>query len=310
MNKLLILIVIVTLSPQSFSADRMCDKFDFLDCPDVFSGNRSSGASVPSQGASLSSVPASIANVDRTGVEVIKYVGSYDVNFVAGTGVVGSGFSTTNNEGTFFGNVPLESDAEYLVRRIRSDKFKSQKYNGVVALNLFGKSKRKKMFSASVGLVGKYNSKTSKPNGGIGTTLKFGPLSASYTRVRDDGRPDEDQIISYYSDTLSAGFKIANLAVDWTYIQNNTPTRTYAKIFSASLFFKKIMFTYGRRTEEHGHPSIVFSNEFVTVTDPTDTSRTFGFLGLQYMIKKRFIIGAYSNYYLNSDISLGFSAFF
>ena len=64
-------------------------------------------------------VPASIANIDRTGIETI------DINFVAGTGVVGSGFSTTNNEGTFFGNIPLESDAEFLVREINRCQYRS-----------------------------------------------------------------------------------------------------------------------------------------------------------------------------------------
>jgi hypothetical protein len=122
------LLIIFFLFPVlTCAAERMCDKFDFLDCPDVFSGNRSGGASVPGQGPSLSTVPASIADIDRTGIELIKYEGSYDVNLVAGTGVIGFGFSTTNNEGAFFGNIPIESDQEYWIRKTNTDRYKSQK---------------------------------------------------------------------------------------------------------------------------------------------------------------------------------------
>lgn len=296
------------LCSSAFGADRMCDKFDFMDCPDVFSGNRSSGASVPGQGPSLSNVPASIANIDKTGIEVIKYEGSYDINLVAGTGVVGSGFSTTNNEGTFFGNIPIESDNEFWTRKIGTDKFKSNKINGVIAFNLFGKSKSKRSISASVGLVGKYNSKTSNPNGGLGVTLKGGPVSASYTRTRDDDITGDNETVEYYTDSISAGFKIANVAVDYTYLRNSTSFKTYARIFSMSLFFKKMMITYGQRTEEHGHPSIVIKDPLYV--DPDDVQDRYAFLGFQYMFKKRFIFGLYHNYYLNNDFSLGLSAFF
>ena len=167
-----------------------------------------------------------------------------------------------------------------------------------------------KSIAASIGLVGKYNTKTSKPNGGVGATIEAGPISASYTRVRDDGKPDDGAVINYYTNTFSAGFKILNIAVDWTYIKNNTTTKTYAKILSASVFFKKVMATWGTRTESHGHPTVIFYDEFGAFTDPDDTEAKHSFLGLQYMFKKRFIFGVYKNYYLNNDFSLGLSAFF
>jgi hypothetical protein len=284
----------------------MCDKFDFLECPDVFSGNRSGGASVPGQGASLSSVPASIANVDRTGLEVIKYEGSYDVNIVAGTGVVGSGFSTTNNEGTFFGNIPIESDQEYWTRKTNTDKYKSQKLNGVIAFNLLGK--KIKTFGASLGLVGKYNGETSKVGGGAGLTLRLGVISASYTRSRDDGKDGTGLVSSYYTDSISAGFKIANTAVDYTLLKNSTDYQTEASIFSASVFLKKLMLTYGVRKEKHGHPGVLGTNPLQV--DPYDLKDEYGFLGIQFMYKKRMIFGLYHNYYLNNGFSLAFSAFF
>ncbi|MFT6068996.1 MAG: hypothetical protein ACJAT2_002241 [Bacteriovoracaceae bacterium] len=288
------------------AADRMCDKFDFLDCPDVFSGNRSGGASVPGQGASLSTVPASIANIDRTGVEIIKYDSSFDINLVAGTGVVGSGFSTTNNEGTFFGNIPIESDREFWNRKTNTDKYKSQKINGVLAFNLLGK--KNKIYSASLGLVGKYNGETSKIGGGAGLTLRFGVLSASYTRTRDDGVDGDGLVSTYYTDSLSAGFKIANVAVDYTLLKNSTDYQTTARIFSISIFLKRVMLTYGQRSEDHGHPVVLTSDPLLV--DSTDRKDHYGFLGVQVMFKKRFIFGVYNNYYLNNDFSAAFSAFF
>jgi hypothetical protein len=284
----------------------MCDKFDFLDCPDVFSGNRSGGASVPGQGPSLSTVPASIANIDRTGIEIIKYENSFDVNIVAGTGVVGSGFSTTNNEGSFFGNIPIESNEEYWNRRTNTDKYKSQKINGVLAFNLLGK--KSKVFSASLGLIGKYNGETSKIGGGAGATLRFGLLSASYTRTRDDGKDGNNLVSTYYTDSLSTGFKIANVAVDYTYIRNSTDYETNVRIFSISVFLKKLMLTYGKRSEDHGHPGIITSDPLIV--DSSDLKDRMAFLGVQYMFKKKFIFGIYHNYYLNNDLSLAFSAFF
>lgn len=288
------------------AAERMCDKFDFLDCPDVFSGNRSGGASVPGQGPSLSTVPASIANIDRTGIEIIKYDGSYDINFVAGTGVVGSGFSTTNNEGTFFGNIPIESDSEYWVRKTNTDKYKSKKINGVLAFNILGK--KSKIYSLSAGLVGKYNGETSKFGGGGGLTIRFGVLSASYTRTRDDGKDGTGLISSYYTDSISAGFKIANVAVDYTYLKNSTDYETEARIFSVSVFLKKLMLTYGTRSEDHGHPGVLIAEPLIV--DSNDLTDSYGFLGVQFMYKKKFIFGLYHNYYLNNDLSLAFSAFF
>lgn len=308
MNWFFIPTILVIFSFSVSAADRLCDKLDFIDCPDAFSGNRSSGASVPGQGSILSTAPASIANINKTGIEAIKYEGSYDINIVSGTGVVGSGFSTSNNEGTFFGNIPIETDNEFWTRKINTDKYKSHKLNGIVALNLFGKSKGQKFFSASIGLVGKYNSDTSNANGGLGLTLKAGPISASYTRSRDDDINGDNELIEYYTDSYSAGFKIANVAVDYTYLRNSTSLKTYARIFSVSAFLKKMMLTYGQRTEEHGHPVVISSDPLLIDTD--DIQDRYGFLGFQYMFKKRFIFGIYHNYYLNNDFSLGLSAFF
>jgi len=308
LNWIALIFIFLSYSNSVFAA-RICERFKYIACPGVFSGGRSSGASLPSRSSSFSFNPSGISPKKGFGIEVIKYVNSFDFSIFSGTGVVGSGLSSTNNEGTYFGNIPYESDAEYQVRKLRTDKFKPQKYSAALSFMLIGNSKRKKKKGPqlSVGLVGKYNDETSFLSSGGGVSFGWGFINGGVSRFWDEGRDGNNITETYYSDILSGGIKIFNIAADYIYIKNHTEKVTTVHMVTASFFFKNSMVTFGRRNENHGHGAY----ERPTKTFSTTSTRDFtSFLGVQVHFKSNFLIGGFYNYYLNNELSFTSSLFF
>jgi hypothetical protein len=297
-----------TIIDHSFAADRLCDVYDWMACPDAFGASRSTtGASMPLNSASAPSNPASMSTEKGFGAEVIKYKNWYDVSIVSGTGVVGSALSVSNNEGTFFGSVPLETEEEIRIRDIEKRKFRGEKFTGIFAVNIFGNKKGKNAFKANLGLIAKYNDETNNPNAGAGLALSLGPFSVGAARSRDDFLNKVDSTTHiYYLNSFTFGLRVANFAFDWTYMKNNAPYWSRARLITGTAFTKKFMFTYGIRKEE----SRSFVNsEFASGYNPHTDRKNDSFLGAQGIVNKNIIIGAFINYYLQNEISLGLTIF-
>lgn len=244
-------------------------------------------------------------SVDRgTGIELIKLGSSYDVSFISGTGVIGSSFSVTNNEATFFGETPPETYARNVERRESKDKYDPEKVTGLFAFQLLGK-KNKNAFKLNLGLLGRYNQRTSKITGGPGISMAWGPLSAGVARFKNDyldsnGLNNE----SYQTTSVTLGLKVSNVAIDWTYLKNNAERWSRVRLLTATLFTKTFLFTYGLRKEQSLYPFEV-PVTLENINKPNDQV----FLGVQYIYKKYLILGAYSNYYLLNSLSLGLTLF-
>ena len=307
-KKILILLFTAIFYSETSNAQKLCEQFKFVSCPDSFNGSRNtSSASLPLNSAAMTSNPASMT-VDRGfGAEIIKYRSYYDINLISGTGVIGSGFSTTNNEGSFFGNIPIEDINLYKARKINGDKYKSDKYTGVFAVNLYGKKKKNSdRVTVNLGLIGKYNQVTSQYKRGLGLSLGLGPLSLGAARINDDYMDSSNQQIKEYTTTsATAGVKVANVAFDFTYLKNDTETFSRVRLYTATVFLKNLMFSYGVRKEQTPYPKYLPDTQ--TFDDDAPNEDTF--MGLQYIMDKRFLANLFYNYYLLNELSLGISFF-
>lgn len=309
MNYLVLFFCIFIFSTEVFSK-RLCETIEAMKCPDSFNGRRTTGASLPTRASGATSNPAGISTDKGFGIESINYEDSYAVSLFSGTGVVGSGLATSNNEGTFFGNIPYESQEEYEVRRRRTDKFKSEKYVFITAVSLLGKKKKRTRFTMNLGIIAKYNTQAKRFDGGVGLALSFFGLSIGFTRLSDHGLRSETDALTlvkvkqkekYYTNIYTGGLKVLNFAIDYTYIANKSATPTKVHLTTGSLFFRSLMLTYGLRNENHGHYTILGP----TTVDINSTTSRSSFYGVQYNLKKRFLFGLFYNYYTNHDLSFG-----
>ncbi|GAB4410915.1 MAG: hypothetical protein OHK0056_14340 [Bacteriovoracaceae bacterium] len=108
----------------------------------------------------------------------------------------------------------------------------------------------------------------------------------------------------HYVNSYTFGVKFSSLAVDWTYFKNHTDLPARIRYLTATFFTKRFMFTYGARNADVGKVSSLISGY------PTETEKVLDtFLGVQYLINKQIIIGAFANYYLLDEISLGLTIF-
>lgn len=298
------LCALFALASQPIYADRkLCEIYKWMACPDAFAASRSTtSSSFPLNSASAPNNPASMS-VDRgTGIEVINLGSSYDVSLISGTGVIGSSFSVTNNEATFFGETPPETVQDNIQRRTSEDKFDSAKISALVAFQLLGKKKRNG-FKLNLGILGRYNQDTSKISGGPGISMAWGPLSFGVAKFTNDFQ-DSTGRQNYETTSVTFGAKISNVAIDWTYLKNNAEKWSRVRLVTATLFTKNFLFTYGVRQEESLYPF-----EVPITLENLDTPNIQTFLGVQYIYKKNLIIGAYSNYYLLNSLSLGLTIF-
>lgn len=286
-------------------AKRLCDIYSWMACPDAFAASRSTTAtSLPLNSAAAPTNPASMS-VDRGfGIETIMLGNSFDISLITGTGVIGSSFSVTNNEATFFGESPPEEVADNIDRREAKNKYDSPKITGLFAFQLVG-AKKKNSFKLNLGVLGRYNTDTSTFTGGPGLSAAWGAFSVGAAQFTNDYySPTTGLTQEYDTQTFTFGVKVSNMAFDWTYIKNDAVNWSRVRVLTATLFTKKFMFTYGSRQEESPYPAQVP----VTLENLQDP-RLDTFLAVQYLYKKNLIFGVYSNYYLLNSLSFGLTLF-
>lgn len=290
---------------STLQAKRLCDSYSWMSCPDAFAASRSTtSSSLPLNSASAPTNPSSMSVDKGFGLEVLKFGNSYDISMISGTGVIGSAFSISNNENTFFGERAPETIFDYVNRELYDKKYKSPKISSLFAVQLLG-GKRKNSFKLNLGFLGRYNKDTKGITGGAGLSMAFRFLSIGAAQFRNDFKDNQSQLIDEYTTrTFTFGLKIGNVAFDWNYIKNDAIYWSRVRILTATLFTKKFMFTYGNRQEES-----VFPSEIPPLTGLPPGNKLDTFLGVQYFFKKNFLIGAFSNYYLLNSLTLGLTVF-
>ncbi|MCF8060059.1 MAG: hypothetical protein K9K67_12230 [Bacteriovoracaceae bacterium] len=288
------------------SASRLCEVYSWMACPDAFSASRSNtSASLPLNSAAGPTNPASMSTDRGFGLETLKFGNSYDVSIISGTGVIGSSFSLSNNEGTFFGERPPENEFNYIVRELGERKYKSPKFTSLFAAQLLG-DKKGSSFKLNLGILAQYNKNTKAYKGGLGISAAYGPVSIGAARFKNDHFDTLNlQAEDYFTNSFTFGFKVASMAFDWTYIKNDATNWSRVRLVTATLFTKKFMFTYSFRQEESRYPTTIPP----FVYNEAENQKFESFLGIQYSLKKSIILGVFSNYYLLDSLTIGLTIF-
>lgn len=305
-------LLLLSFSNAAFSkGKRICELIKSIPCPSSFKGSRSSsGSSMPSNSSSMNLNPSTVSIKEGAGVEIIHYRGYHDVNFVTGNGAVGSGLSTTNNDGTFFGNLPKETEEQYKTRKLQNVKHRNQKTTLATAIKILplGKKKSRRFWTPefNLGVIGKYNGATKNGYGGGGFSAKLGFLTGAASRNKDDYKiSDNAEIVEYYQDALSYGITIGGYSLEFTELYNRNAEEERIKLITTTALFKNFMLTYGNRKEYSQRSRFNYDTENFDIS----WKKEYSFIGVQYSIAKRILLGVFYNYYLNEELSFGFTAF-
>lgn len=286
-------------------------------CPDR--GHRSSTApAYPSKSSRININPSAVPIEKGTGIEVIGYRDTFDFSIVKGTGRVGAAISPTNSEETFFGPPGFEYDSDFLDRKINGKKYESQKVTLAAAFSLFNnKKKGLKTFEVSVGLMGKYNKLSKQTNPGVGLSGALGPVTFGYAYANDEFIIDPQGLnlqYKYAAETKSIGVRVGTLVLDYSqlriilpeaYAGTNPPAFTIT-LLTTSLLFKRVLLTYSARTEDS--PRLAYNKATKLLEVKQYKTETFG--GIQLVVSKNLLLGAFYNYYLLNETSFGGTLFF
>jgi hypothetical protein len=234
---------------------------------------------------------------------------------VRGLGRVGAAISPSNSEETFFGPPAFEDEFAFFERKIDGKKLPTQKYTLATAVNLFtNKRSGLKRFDFNLGAIAKYNKIDHEVSGGGGLSGVAGPFTFGYAAYSDSYVQDEVQYeidkstrINSTVETYSVGLFLESLAFDYSrqYIYALDDTAVIS-IFTGSLLLKKAIITASLRNENSNRPYYNFSTRMLEAK--REKNETFG--GLQVVAGKHVMVGAFYNYYLLHEFSIGLTAFF
>lgn len=277
-------------------------------------GGGASATGAPTRGSKVRINPAAVPTEKGLGMESIIFDGA-DFALVKGFGRVGAGISPSNSEETFFGPPSIEYEADYIERKVDSKKYPSQKYSAATAVNLWNNKKSGiKKAELNLGLLGRYNKLTRAVRGGAGVNGALGPITFGTSRYADQSQY-EDQLQNpvakvtknYYVNSLSVGLFLNSLALDYSLLRMQADSESTTTVITASLLLKRAMLTYAYRNENSDRP--VWDKQ-TQMIDYTKKNKKESFYGLQFNVGKYLLLGAFYNYYLLREYSLGATFFF
>lgn len=294
-----------------------------------FKGNRSSSSpAYPSTNASININPSAVPTDKGLGVETIHFKGEWDFALVKGLGRVGAAISPSNNEETFFGPPGFELPEDFLRRKEKQLKYPSQKFTLATAFNIFdNKKKGLQRFELNLGVVGKYNRFTSTVLPGGGLSGVFGPITFGYSVYRDSYQLDYARYgldwkpeIRYTVETYSLGLSLNSLALDYSVLRldsddddshhsgshHDNDEVPIVSVATASLILRRAIATVSIRQEISDRP--VYNSETRSLETKKVKGEIFG--GAQVAVTEFLMLGAFYNYYVLREISVGATLFF
>lgn len=318
----LISICIALVSDRARAAGWICNHAD--EYCGAIKGNRSTSTpAYPTTSSGFKLNPAAVPVEKGLGVETLMYKGQFDFALVKGLGRVGAAISPSNNEETFFGPPGFETTPDFVERKELEDKYASQKYTLAGAFNVLSNKKRGlSRIDINLGVIGKYNRQTGSawPGGGISGIA--GPFTFGYSVYKDEYKisfPEEmgisPSLLRYKVETSSVGIFLTNLAVDYSVLRlfpedvtalSDPNDPSVVSVLTASLIFSRGMLTVSQRTEESSRP--VYDRETKQLLP--DRKKTETFVSAQVSATDFLMIGAFYNYYLLNEVSLGATLFF
>ncbi|MCM2281727.1 MAG: hypothetical protein NDI61_07760 [Bdellovibrionaceae bacterium] len=279
-------------------------------------GRGRSAPTNPSKSSTISLNPSAVPTEKGFGAEVLHYDGEFDFALVRGTGRIGAAISPTNGEETFFGAPGFEPSDQFLQRKIEKKKYVSQKVSLATAFNVWSNKKiGMRRVDLNLGVLGRYNrlSKSVLPGGGISGVA--GPFTFGVALSKDEYVLDlspyggETMVrYGYTTQTLSGGVYLSNLALDYSHLEIRVPGEELIKInlLTGTLLLKYVYLTAASRIEYSNR----WAYDKATQSLLPEYKKRHGFGGVQLAATKNILIGAFYNYYLVEDISLGLTAFF
>lgn len=271
----------------------------------------------PSNGSQLRLNPSAVPTEKGFGIEGILFRTNVDVSLVRGLGRVGAAISPANSEETFFGPPGLEIPEELLERKQKEEKYTSQKITLAGAFDLI---KRKnsgiKSYGLKWGLMGKYNQKTKNVSPGGGLQGLLGPFNFGASVYNDETQFDlspyglsMEHVEKYQVQTSNIGLSLSSLLIDYSQLRLETLENhdiSNVRLLTASLFWKKLLFTVSKRTEDSERPAYNFETK--SLEEKRIKEEYFG--GIQVYATKHFVFGALYNYYLFREYSATLTFFF
>ena len=270
--------------------------------------SRSNSASFPNTTSAALNNPAAVAMDRGFGIESVFYKQVGRTGIVTGTGRVGAAISTASAQETFFNHYSLETPTDRRARLLTNDVYEPDNTAIALATNVFG-SKNSRGLRMDIGGIYRHNGQRNSSYGGAGVSLGYRQMiNVGYSKYRDVLYNEDELIdIGVEVENQIAGIKLANLALDYlvitTKFDNELIDESVIKILSASLFYQRWIFTYGKRQEES------FREIYKNQVFETPEVKHDGFLGVQYAIGDHFILGLYQNYYLLNEVSAGIAFF-
>lgn len=265
------------------------------------------GSSRPSSGSFFDINPSMIDLNKLIGFELTYFRDETEFALTSGNGFMGAGISLNASDGTFFGNVPRETDAEYRARHLSLEKYNSPKKQFAFAFKVFEEGGEYLPFQVTMAIIGNYNKETKKTRAGGGITFSLGPLYVGAAKVKETYLDKATSTIDEYDvDTFSTGLKIWLLSFDYSYLRTNTSPSQSALVYSGSLLLNNVQLIHGYRNERSTYP--YFDKDDKTFTDKQKKKSQF--YGIKYFISDNFALGGYYNYYLLNEYTAGLSISF
>lgn len=310
-----VVIVISFLLGARAATASLCDPKNER-CWNYGRGRSSSAPANPSTGSAIKINPSAVPTQDAIGGEVIYFADSFDFALVKGTGRVGAAISPSNGEETYFGPPGFEEPDTYLDRKKSKSKFSSRKIALATAFNVFSNNKQGlKRVDLNVGVMGKYHRDTQSVWPGAGINGIAGPITFGYSVTGDESllvnsaAPKiEPYMFRYSIETYSIGMYLTSVAVDYSLMQlysAEAPTMT-VRLLTASLFLSRWIVTASSRVEDSFRPAY----DWETGSLVYEQEKHDVFFGAQFSATKNVLVGAFYNYYLLREISIGLTVFF
>lgn len=316
---LLFTLIISFLSGLIWAEEDECQLFKY--CGSNSSSNASKRSS-PSVGSASRSNPSVISKFHGFGLETIFQKNNpLEFDFVTGNGKLGGMITSSSGENSFFGNRTIELDDTFLKRNIDGKRYKNNKLQLALGLNLISK----KLFELNLGASGINNKDTKKTNFGYAVSGKIIFLNFGYYHYKDDVKLTLTNHLNYRTltnyDTLwgvseyqenyqvnviSLGTGFKNFAIDAARVESQYKfyqNKTLITIVSASYIFSHFLINIAQRNESSDN--LYYTNGMLVIMN--NKKEYFG--GLQFLPNKHIAFGVGYNNYLMKEFSATLTLF-
>lgn len=270
---------------------------------DNLSGSNTTGGSYPLLTDAFNINPASIPTT-KTPVGVEMFWDESKTNFalIKGNGKSGAGFSSSSTQGPFFSNANnvdisnMRTNSTTRSTYTDSSGAYAPNLNFGSALNLLSSSP----LTSNLGGQLKYVNKVNEIRPGFGWNFKTRFLNGGFSYYKS---PTIGALTS-----ASLGMKLFNFIADITYLQNQygDPNRTL--ISSATLVWKKFIFTYAYRVQSDAY---LTQSEIAQLSAPgSKYSKYHQMFGANFRPFDKLSIGFYQNYIIGKGSSFLIQYFF